>query len=113
MKHKAEKLLGYETYFDLSPLTGQPLTIEDQPELFSKLMQIQKKLTSDLDESLARHNKKIDQFDLDISMTTSAPPSPPPGEEVEIVVEKAASAESVPLTPILVASIQQEPQPPA
>ena len=26
LKQKAEKLLGYNTYFDLSPLTGTPLT---------------------------------------------------------------------------------------
>lgn len=31
LKKKAEKLLGYNTYFDLSPLTGQPLLEEDQP----------------------------------------------------------------------------------
>ena len=26
LKQKAEKLLGYDTYFDLSPLSGSPLT---------------------------------------------------------------------------------------
>ena len=40
LKQKAEKLLGYDTYFDLSPFTGAPLTEESQPELYQRLMQI-------------------------------------------------------------------------
>lgn len=40
LKQKAEKLLGYNTYFDLSPLTGAPLTEENNPELYAELMRI-------------------------------------------------------------------------
>lgn len=40
LKRKAEALLGYETYFDCSPLTGCPLIEEEQPELYARLMVI-------------------------------------------------------------------------
>ena len=40
LKIKACKLLGYNTYFDLSPLTGVPLTEENNPELYAELMRI-------------------------------------------------------------------------
>ena len=40
LKVKAEKLIGYDTYFDLSPLTGAPLSEEEQPELYAHLMKI-------------------------------------------------------------------------
>lgn len=52
-------MLGYNTYFDLSPLTGQPLLEEDQPELYAKLMEIQKRIASELEDSLALHNRKL------------------------------------------------------
>ena len=57
---KAEKLLGSDTYFDCSPLTGSPISEEEQPELYARLMQIQAKITSELDENLAKHNVRID-----------------------------------------------------
>jgi len=60
LKIKAEKLLGYDSYFAFSPLIGSPLTESEHPELYAKLMQIQIKLTSTLDENLAKHNVKID-----------------------------------------------------
>ena len=60
LKSKAEKLLGYETYFAFAPLTGSPLQEEMFPELYNKLMTIQNKIVSDLDVNLAKHNVKID-----------------------------------------------------
>lgn len=40
LMEKAQKLLGNDNYFDCSPLTGSPLSEEEQPELFSRLMGI-------------------------------------------------------------------------
>lgn len=60
LKSKAEKLLGYETYFNFAPLTGSPLQENMFPELYAKLTQIQNKILSDLDVNLAKHNVKID-----------------------------------------------------
>jgi len=102
LKQKAEKLLGYNTYFDLSPLTGTPLTKEDQPELYAELMRIQKKIASELDESLAKHNFKISQFEDDLKM------NPTPLDETEQVgdVEETAgeSEELVDQAPTITAS---------
>ena len=67
LKPKAEKLLGLDLYFKCSPLTGAPLDEEEHPELYGRLMEIQAKITSDLDENLAKHNVKIDQFEEDIT----------------------------------------------
>ena len=67
LQAKAEKLLGSDTYFDCSPLTGSPISEEEQPELYARLMQIQAKITQNLDENLAKHNVKIDQFEEDIA----------------------------------------------
>lgn len=52
-------MLGYNTYFDLSPLTGQPLLEEDQPELYAKLLEIQKKIEIELEDSLALHSRRV------------------------------------------------------
>ena len=62
LKIKAEKLLGYDVYFDLSPLTGAPLTEEENPELYSHLMKIQRDLNTELDEALKSHNIKLEQL---------------------------------------------------
>ena len=62
LKIKAEKLLGYDVYFDLSPLTGAPLTEEENPELYSHLMKIQRDLNNELDEALKSHNIKLEQL---------------------------------------------------
>ena len=71
LQEKAEKLLGSDTYFDCSPLTGSPISEEEQPELYARLMQIQAKITQNLDENLAKHNVKIDQFEEDIAPSDS------------------------------------------
>ena len=71
LKQKAQKLLGHDTYFDCSPLTGSALEEEEQPELFACLMKIQAKITTDLDENLAKHNYKIDQIEQEIDASTS------------------------------------------
>ena len=73
LKEKAEKLLGSDTYFDCSPLTGSPITEDEQPELYARLMKIQKKITSDLDENLAQHHVQLDQFEEDIGSNNESP----------------------------------------
>lgn len=60
LKKKAEALLGYDTYFDLSPLTGQPLSEESHPHLYNKLLKVQAKIAGQLDTSLEKHNIKIE-----------------------------------------------------
>lgn len=60
-------MLGYNTYYDLSPLTGGPLTEELDPALYSKLMAIQKKISNELDASLAKHNIKLNEYEEDLS----------------------------------------------
>lgn len=73
LKSKAEKLLGHETYYECaSQSPGFALTEEEQPVLYAKLMSIQKKITSELDENLAKHNVRIDQFEEDITSNTTS-----------------------------------------
>ena len=55
-------MLGRETYFQCSPLTGAAVTEEEQPELFARLMEIQNSITSDLDAKLYKHYAKIDKI---------------------------------------------------
>ena len=43
----------------------------EQPELYARLMEIQQKVTMGLDEDLAKHNVKIDQFEDKISGSAS------------------------------------------
>ena len=64
---KAEKLLGYELYFDCSPLTGSPLLEEEHPELYAQLMQVQGRITSELDGNLAKHNVQLDRYEEDLT----------------------------------------------
>ena len=84
LKPKAEKLLGQDTYFDCSPLTGSPLVESEQPELYARLMQVQAKITTGLDEDLAKHNVQIDQFEDNISGSAST---------IEEAAEKVACEE--------------------
>ena len=72
LKMKAEKLLGYEVYFDLSPLTGQPLSEEEHPQLYAHLMKIQSSINRQLDDSMAKHGKKIEQIEEDFNSGTTA-----------------------------------------
>ena len=72
LKQKAEKLLGYPTYFALSSLTGTPVTEANQPELYQKLMEIQQKITTGLDVSLAEHNVKLGQYEDSVKPTMIA-----------------------------------------
>lgn len=40
MKQKAEEYIGYEMYFDMSPLTGTPLIAEEHPLIYKHLMKL-------------------------------------------------------------------------
>ena len=62
LEEKAQNLLGQETYFQCSPLTGAAVTEEEQPELFARLMEIQNSITSDLDVKIQKHYAKIDEI---------------------------------------------------
>ena len=62
LKHKAFKLLGYEFYYELSNFVGSPLTEEEHPEHYAKIMAIQKKLNADLDAVLKSHDIKLDKI---------------------------------------------------
>jgi len=62
LKTKAEKLIGYDTYFDISPLTGTPLSEEEHSEIYSSLMKIQDQLYAELEETLEGHNSKLDEL---------------------------------------------------
>lgn len=72
LKQKAEKMLGYPTYFALSSLTGTPVTEDNQPELYQKLMEIQQKITTGLDVTLAEHNVKLGQYEDSVKPTMIA-----------------------------------------
>ena len=67
MKKKAEKLLGYEFYFKLSPLTGKELTPKEHPEEFAELMKVQQTINAGLDETLRRHGLKIDEIERQLT----------------------------------------------
>ena len=73
LKETAEKLLGPDTYFDCSALTGTPLTQDEQPEIYARLLEIQNNLCCDLDQNLEKHNVKIDKFEEDIGATNESP----------------------------------------
>ena len=53
-------------------MTGAALTEEEQPELYSRLMEIQASITSDLDKKLYKHYEKIDKIDVDIAEVNTA-----------------------------------------
>ena len=40
LKETAEQLLGPDTYYDCSALTGTPLTMDEQPEIYARLLEI-------------------------------------------------------------------------
>ena len=92
LKPKAEKLLGYDTYFDCSPLTGSILTEQEQPELYARLMKVQEQITCDLGEQLAKHNVKIEQIQEDIDSNIDTAAASEGGEDSSEV------ADSVPVT---------------
>ena len=64
LKEKAYKLLGIQFYHELGSFEG-PVTEEDQPERFEKLIDIQRKLTSDLEKFCQKNNVNLDEFVTD------------------------------------------------
>ncbi len=95
LKAKAIKLLGHDTYYACSPLTGSPLTEDENPELFEKLMQIQTKISNDLDGNLAKHNVRIDQFEDNITNNTaSLEDGPNQDEQGEEIIDEAPEIEA-------------------
>ena len=64
-------MLGQDTYFDCSPLTGAALSEEEQPELFARLMQIQTNITAGLDKDVYKHYVKVAENSEEIEASTS------------------------------------------
>ncbi len=96
LKAKAVKLLGHDTYYACSPLTGSPLTEEENPEMYQKLMQIQTKISNELDGNLAKHNVRIDQFEDNITSNTASLEDDPNQDDQkdEEIVDEAPEIEA-------------------
>ena len=62
LKQRAQQLLGYEFYYELSNYVGSPLSEEHHPEQYTKIMAIQKKLSTELDAVLKSHDIKLEQM---------------------------------------------------
>lgn len=62
LKKKALQLLGYEFYYELSNFVGCPLTEDEYPLQYAKIMEIQKKLSAELDVVLKSHDIKLEKI---------------------------------------------------
>ena len=61
LKEKAQTMFGLELYYELGARIG-PVQEAKQPELFAKLMGIQKKISEELDECCSKHNVKLEEM---------------------------------------------------
>ena len=62
LKQKAMKLLGYDFYFELSSLVGTPLTEDKHPTQYNKIVELQNKLSAELDTVLKSHDIKLEKI---------------------------------------------------